>query len=246
MVESHGVQAGAGLPETEHPDHHHADVAGGWLRAATFGAMDGLVSNIALIAGVGGGGVAPRTVVLTGMAGLVAGAISMALGEYTSVQTQNEQYGAEIEKERAELERHPHAERQELADMLRERGLSAELADEVAHEVSQDPDLALRVHTQQELGIVPDAMPSPWTAAFSSFACFAVGALVPLIPYLLGGTELWPALAVGGLGLFVAGALVSRFTARAWWKSGFRQFALGGLAAGATYLVGRLIGVGVS
>lgn len=232
--------------EPEHPDHGHSDVSGGWLRAAVFGAMDGLVTNIALIAGVGGGGVEPDVIVLTGAAGLVAGAISMAIGEYTSVQTQNEQVGAEVEKERRELERHPRAERRELAEMLRDQGLSAELAEQVAREVSADPELALRVHTQQELGIVVDELPSPWVAAGSSFVCFSIGALLPLLPYLLGGDELWLALAIGGLGLFGAGALVSRFTARHWWANGLRQLVLGGFAAGATYLVGLLIGVNVT
>ena len=232
--------------EPDHPDHTHADVSGGWLRAAVFGAMDGLVTNIALIAGVGGGGVEPDVIVLTGSAGLVAGAISMALGEYTSVRTQNEQVAAEVEKERRELERHPRAERRELAEMLRERGLSAELSEQVAHEVSADPELALRVHTQQELGVVVDELPSPWVAAASSFVCFSIGALFPLLPYLLGSDELWLALGVGGLGLFGAGAIVSRFTARSWWGSGLRQLVLGGLAAGATYLVGLAIGVNVT
>jgi VIT1/CCC1 family predicted Fe2+/Mn2+ transporter len=208
--------------------------------------MDGLVSNISLIAGVGGGGVAPHVVVLTGAAGLVAGAISMGLGEYTSVRTQNEQVAAEVEKERAELARHPRAERHELAGMLRDRGLSPELADQVAAEVSMDPELALRVHAQEELGVVVDELPSPWTAAGSSFVCFSIGALVPLLPYLFGSAELWLALAVGGVGLFTAGALFSRFTVRSWWITGIRQLVLGGLAAGATYLIGRLIGVGVS
>jgi VIT1/CCC1 family predicted Fe2+/Mn2+ transporter len=204
------------------------------------------VTNIALIAGVGGGGVARDVIVLTGVAGLVAGAISMAIGEYTSVQTQNEQIAAEVEKERLELQRHPRAERRELAEMLRERGLSARLAEEIASEVSADPELALRVHTQQELGVVVDELPSPWIAAISSFVCFAFGALIPLLPYLLGREELWLALGVGGVGLFGAGALVSRFTTRTWWSNGLRQLVLGGLAAGATYLVGLAIGVSVS
>ncbi len=232
--------------EPDHPDHTHADVSGGWLRAAVFGAMDGLVTNIALIAGVGGGGVEPDVIVLTGTAGLVAGAISMALGEYTSVRTQNEQVAAEVEKERRELERHPRAERRELAEMLRERGLSSELSEQVAREVSADPELALRVHTQQELGIVVDELPSPWVASVSSFVCFSIGALFPLLPYLLGSDDLWLALGIGGLGLFGAGALVSRFTARSWWGNGLRQLVLGGLAAGATYLVGVAIGINVT
>jgi VIT1/CCC1 family predicted Fe2+/Mn2+ transporter len=224
---------------------HHADVSGGRLRPAVFGAMDGLVSNIALIAGVGGGGVGPRTVLLTGVAGLVAGAISMALGEYTSVRTQREQVAAEVAKERRELERNPEAEAAELAQVWIARGLTPELAREVVRVVHADPDEALRVHAREELGVDPDDQPSPWLAAILSFVCFAVGALVPLVPYLFGGIALWPALAAGGVGLFLTGAVVARFTTRAWWASGLRQLTLGAAAAAATYGIGTLIGVAV-
>lgn len=223
---------------------HHADVSGGWLRPAVFGAMDGLVTNIALIAGVGGGGVSPRSVVLTGTAGLVAGAISMGLGEYTSVRSANEQVAAEVAKERRELERHPEAEARELADAWVARGLPRDLATQVAEAVRRNPEEALRVHVREELGVDPDDQPSPWAAAISSFICFSIGALVPLLPYLLGFTSLRLALAVGGVGLFLAGAIVARFTYRSWWTSGLRQLLLGALAAGATYLIGALIGVG--
>jgi VIT1/CCC1 family predicted Fe2+/Mn2+ transporter len=221
---------------------HHADVSGGWLRPAVFGAMDGLVTNIALIAGVGGGGVPPHNIVLTGVAGLVAGAISMGLGEYTSVRTQNEQVEHEIAKERRELERNPRAEARELAERWIARGLPEELAHEVARALGENPDEALRVHAQEELGIDPHEQPSPWVAAGSSFLCFSIGALVPLTPYLLGATDLWIALAAGGIGLFVAGALTARFTNRAWWSSGLRQLVLGAAAAGVTYVIGRLVG----
>jgi VIT1/CCC1 family predicted Fe2+/Mn2+ transporter len=223
--------------------HHHADVSGGWLRAAVFGAMDGLVTNIALIAGVGGGGIAPREIVLTGSAGLVAGAISMGLGEFTSVRAQNEQVAAEVLKERRELARFPEAEAAELARIWEARGVPAELALEIATILGRDPEEAVRVHAQEELGVDPDDVPSPWVAAGSSFVCFSIGALVPLLPYLLGATTLWPALLCGGVGLFVAGALIARFTRRRWWISGLRQLLLGAAAAGATYLVGRLIGL---
>jgi VIT1/CCC1 family predicted Fe2+/Mn2+ transporter len=223
--------------------HHHADVSGGWLRPAVFGAMDGLVTNIALIAGVGGGGVAPRTLVLTGVAGLVAGAISMGLGEYTSVRSQNEQVGAEVAKERRELERHPEAEARELSDAWVARGLPRDLADQVADVLRRNPEEALRVHVREELGVDADERPSPWTAAISSFLCFSVGAVIPLLPYLLGWENLWVALGVGGAGLFAAGAIVARFTGRRWWASGVRQLVLGAAAAGATYGIGTLIGV---
>ena len=233
----------ADRPAALDPDHH-ADVTGGWLRAATFGAMDGLVTNIALIAGVGGGGVSPQAIVLAGSAGLVAGAISMGLGEYTSVKTQTEQVAAEVAKERRELERHPEAEAEELAQLWIDRGLRPELAHEVARAVGRNPDEALRVHAQEELGVNPSEQPSPWTAAISSFLCFSVGALIPLLPYLLGTTTLWPALVSGGVGLFLAGALVARFTRRRWFTSGLRQLLLGAAAAAATYLIGMLIGGG--
>ncbi|MDM4723094.1 VIT1/CCC1 transporter family protein [Micromonospora sp. WMMA1363] len=222
---------------------HHADVSGGRLRPAVFGAMDGLVTNIALIAGVGGGGVSPRTVVLAGTAGLVAGAISMGLGEYTSVRSANEQVTAEVAKERRELERHPEAEARELADAWVARGLPRDLATQVAEAVRRNPEEALRVHVREELGVDPDDQPSPWVAAVSSFLFFSVGALVPLLPYLLGLTSLWLALGVGGLGLFLAGAVVARFTSRPWWSSGLRQLLLGVLAAVATYAIGALIGI---
>ncbi len=224
-------------------EHHHADVSGGWLRPAVFGAMDGLVTNIALIAGVGGGGVSAHNVVLTGFAGLVAGAISMGLGEYTSVRTQNEQVASEVAKERRELERHPEAEAEELAGMWIKRGLPPELARQVAAVVGRNVDEAVRVHAQEELGVNPTEQPSPWVAAGSSFLCFSVGALIPLLPYLFGAGQLWLSLVVGGVGLFVAGALTARFTNRRWYRSGLRQLVLGLAAAGATYLIGKGIGV---
>ena len=225
------------------PPHHHADVSGGRLRPAVFGAMDGLVTNIALIAGVGGGGVGSRTLVLTGVAGLVAGAISMGLGEYTSVRSQNEQVGAEVAKERRELERHPEAEARELADAWVRRGLPRDLASQVAEALRHNPREALRVHVQEEMGVDAEDHPSPWAAALLSFVFFSVGAVVPLIPYLLGFGNLWVALGAGGLGLFLAGALVARFTGRSWWGSGIRQLLLGAAAAAATYGIGTLIGV---
>jgi VIT1/CCC1 family predicted Fe2+/Mn2+ transporter len=227
------------------PDHH-PDVSGGWLRAATFGAMDGLVTNIALIAGVGGGGASPETIVLAGVAGLIAGAISMAFGEYTSVKTQNEQVAREVAREREELAANPEAESEELARIWIARGISADVAREMAGALRNHPEEALRFHVQEELGISPTRAPSPWVAAFSSFGTFAVGALIPLLPYLSGATELWLALAVGGLGLAAAGALAARFTGRPRWLGAGRQVLLGAAAASATYAIGLLIGTGVA
>jgi VIT1/CCC1 family predicted Fe2+/Mn2+ transporter len=233
-------------PDAEAHDHSHADVSGGWLRAAVFGAMDGLVTNTALVAGVGGGGAAPRAIVLAGVASLVAGAISMALGEYTSVKTQNEQLDLEVEKERAELQRNPEGELAELVEMLRVRVVEKSLAREVAVQLSADPETALRLHIVAELGLSPADKPSPRVAAVTSFLTFAFGALLPLLPYLFGLSVLWPALLCGGVGLFVAGALTSRFTPRPWWYAGLRQLLFGAAAAGITYAVGAAIGVAVS
>jgi vacuolar iron transporter family protein len=226
-------------------EHHHSDVSGGWLRAGVFGAMDGLVTNIAIVAGVGGGGGDPRTILLSGAAGLVAGAFSMALGEFASVTTQNDAVAREVRVERDEIARHPGAEQAELAATYRGMGLSAATAEAVAREVHADPELAVRVHITQELGVDPDDQPSPWTAAVSSFLAFSVGGLFPLVSYLFGATSLVLALVVGAVGLFAAGALTSRFTARSWWGAGLRQLLFGAIAAGATYLVGMLIGVGL-
>ncbi|MFI5957006.1 VIT1/CCC1 transporter family protein [Cryptosporangium sp. NPDC051539] len=228
------------------PVPHHSDVTGGWLRAAVFGAMDGLVTNISLIAGVGGGGVDRHAIVLTGVAGLVAGAVSMALGEYTSVRTQNEQLDAEVNLERRELRVHAESEERELVASLQRAGLSPGVSRQIADEAAADPDLQLRLHALTELGVVPEGKPSPWMAAVSSFVCFAVGALVPLISFLLGSDELWLALAIGGAGLFAAGAIATHATSGRWWTGGLRQLVLGAAAAAITYAVGSLIGAGVS
>ena len=224
--------------------HTHADVSGGWLRASVFGAMDGLVTNISLVAGVGAAGASARTVILTGAAGLVAGAFSMALGEYTSVSTQNEQVDAEAHTERRELRDNPEGEEAELVGMFTDMGMSNTTATTAAQEVHRDPERAVRIHLTHELGIDPEEQPSPMVAALSSFLMFAIGAIVPLIPYLLGYNSLVAGLAVGAVGLVVAGVVAARFTAQPWWKGGSRQLAFGIIAAGATYLVGMLIGVG--
>ncbi|GAB3202862.1 VIT1/CCC1 transporter family protein [Geodermatophilus arenarius] len=234
------------VPTAEAHEHSHADVSGGWLRAAVFGAMDGLVTNTALVAGVGGGGASSHAIVLSGVASLVAGAISMALGEYTSVSTQNEQLDLEVEKERRELARNPQGELAELVQMLRVRGVDADLAERVAVQLHRDPDTALRLHVVAELGLNPADKPSPWTAAVSSFLTFATGAVIPLLPYLLGFSVLAAALVCGAVGLAAAGALSSRFTPRSWWSAALRQLLFGALAAGATYAIGAAIGVAVS
>jgi vacuolar iron transporter family protein len=228
-------------PQSIPPDHHR-DVNGGWLRPAVFGVTDGLVSNFSLISGMVGGNASQKTVVLTGLAGLIAGACSMAAGEYVSVTSQAELTKAEIELERKELARHPVAEMQELADSFIERGLDPELAKEVARQIHRDPDQALVAHVQEELGVDPADLPSAVVAAVSSFGAFATGAFLPLLPYLLGAHILWPALILALGGLFLCGAVVSRVTARTWWYSGMRQLFFGAVAAAVTYGLGVLIG----
>jgi VIT1/CCC1 family predicted Fe2+/Mn2+ transporter len=235
------VAAGQSGPQAE-IHHEHRDVTGGWLRPAVFGAMDGLVSNFALIAGIAGGRAHHHMIVLTGLAGLAAGAFSMAAGEYISVASQAELAQAEIEVERRELQHRPEAEELELAQLYQARGLDADLAAEVARQLSRDPEEALGVHAREELGVDPDDLPSPLLAAGSSFLSFAVGAFLPVLPYLLGATSLWPATVLAATGLFGAGALVSRVTARTWWYGGLRQLILGGAAAVITFGVGSLIG----
>ena len=229
--------------------HDHRDVTGGWLRPAVFGVTDGLVSNTALLAGVAGGlhgGTgASQTLIITGLAGLVAGAFSMATGEYVSVASQVELTRAEIEVEKAEIARVPEAEQAELAAVYRSRGVDAEVAAEVSRQLSRDPEQAWRVHAREELGVDPDDLPSPWTAAASSLGAFAVGALLPLLPYLLGAGSLLLPVLLAGLGLFAAGALVSRFTNRSVLYTGARQLLLGGAAATLTYLIGRVVGAAV-
>jgi VIT1/CCC1 family predicted Fe2+/Mn2+ transporter len=226
----------------ELPAPHHRDVTGGWLRPAVFGISDGLVSNTALIVGVAGANVSAKTVIITGLAGLASGAFSMATGEYVSVASQTELTRAEIELEKAELRRVPHLELAELAHLYEERGLDPELAVVVAKELSKDPEVTWRVHAREELGVDPDDLPSPWVASGASFVAFALGAVLPLLPYLLGATDLVGSVVVATLSLFGAGALVSRFTTRTWYYSGGRQLVLGALAAVVTYGIGSAIG----
>jgi VIT1/CCC1 family predicted Fe2+/Mn2+ transporter len=222
-------------------DHRHSDVSGGWLRAATFGAMDGLVSNTALIAGVAASAGA-HTVVLSGVAGLLAGAFSMALGEYTSVTTANEQIESEVLVERSAFQTHPKAEKAELVAMLMDLGMTRETATQATDEIHRDENRALNFHLVHELGVDPTEKPSARVAAGSSFVMFAIGAIVPLIPYLLGFGLLWAGLLCGGVGLVIAGGVAARFTRKPVWWGGLRQLAFGAIAIGATYAVGTLIG----
>jgi VIT1/CCC1 family predicted Fe2+/Mn2+ transporter len=235
---------------TPPPADHHRDVTGGWLRPAVFGAMDGLVSNFALMAGVAGGTAAAggdrAAIVLAGLAGLAAGAFSMAAGEYTSVASQSELAEQEFENERLELSRNAEGEAKELAQIWVRRGVDLELAEEVARQLGRNPEAALEVHAREELGLAPGELPNPWVAAGSSFLAFALGALIPLLPFVFGAQTLVVSAVLSVIGLFVAGVLVSRVTARSWWFSGLRQLFVGVLAAVVTFGVGHLVGTSLS
>jgi VIT1/CCC1 family predicted Fe2+/Mn2+ transporter len=232
--------------QSEAHGHQHRDVSGGWLRPAVFGAMDGLVTNVSLIAGVGGGGGSHQFIVLTGLAGLAAGAFSMATGEFVSVSSQNELVEAEVRKEAHELKHNPESERAELAATFRMRGVAPELADEVARQISVQPDDALAVHVREELGVDPEELPSPYTAAGASLVTFALGAVIPLIPYLAGvssaGLALGLSLGLAALAAFTGGGVVAKLTDRPFLRGAIRQLLLGTLAAGITYLIGRAVG----
>lgn len=229
-------------------DHEHPDVTGGWLRPAVFGAMDGLVSNAALIAGVAGGTrdqANTSAIVLAGLAGLAAGAFSMAAGEYASVASQSEAAEHEIAKERQEIINNPIGETAELAQMFADKGIDTELAREMAEQVHRDLENAVTVHSREELGVDPDELASPMLAAVSSFISFAIGAFIPVLPYLVGVEHLAPAITLTLAALFGCGAVVTRVTSRPWWYGGLRQVLLGGVAFALTYAVGMAVGAGL-
>ena len=233
------------LEELPNPEihHQHRDVSGGWLRPTVFGMMDGLVSNFALILGFAGGHAGNRTVVLAGLAGLAAGAFSMATGEFISVQSQNESTHAEILVEQRELAVNADAELAELVQSYVARGVDRDVATRFAQQITRDPHQALIVHAQEELGVDPTQLPSPWVAAGSSFVAFTLGAILPVVPYLLGASTAILSTIVAALTLFVAGVIASRFTSRSWWYAGLRQLAFGMLAALVTYGGGALFHV---
>jgi VIT1/CCC1 family predicted Fe2+/Mn2+ transporter len=232
------------LPDPAQIQHEHPDVTGGWLRPAVFGAMDGLVSNFALMMGVVGGSQSSDTqpVVLAGLAGLAAGAFSMAAGEYTSVASQSEFALQQVDIERREILANEPAEEAELAAMFVEKGIDEDTAREMAREVHLDPENAVKVHAREEFGVDTDDLASPMLAAVSSFFSFGLGAIIPLLSYLVGIESAWPAIVLSLVGLFACGAVVTRVTARTWWFGGTRQLVLGGAAAGLTYLVGEAVG----
>ena len=234
-------------PEPPTLQSHHRDVKGGAARAAVFGISDGLVSNVGLILGVAGADPAPGVVRLAGLAGLIAGAISMAAGEYNSMRVQAELLERELELERIQLERHPHVETVELAQIYQSRGMDADAARNLATAMMADPDLALEAHAREELGIDPGDLGSPTAAASSSFAAFAVGALVPLAPWFFGsGTAAIVASAIAAVvAALIVGVVTARMVERSVVRVAGRQLAFTVVPAAITFAVGSAVGVGV-
>jgi VIT1/CCC1 family predicted Fe2+/Mn2+ transporter len=237
---------GTPLDDWDEELREHRDVNGGWLRPAVFGAMDGLVTNSSLIAGIGGGGGAHGAIVLTGIAGLIAGAFSMATGEYISVTSQNELTQAEIELERKQHVRDPAGKLRRLTEVFIGKGVSPNLAEAVVRQISADPDRAVETHVREELGIDPDDMPSPRTAAVASFAAFTVGALIPLSPFLVGYPVLKAALVISAVAAIAGGAAVAKLTGRSTLMGGLRQFTAAFMATGVAFAIGHLVGGHIS
>ena len=226
----------------------HKTAGGNALRAAVLGANDGLVSNLSLVMGVAGAEMSARTILITGIAGLLAGAISMALGEWISVQSSRELYANQIQIEKEELEASPEEEMQELALIYEARGLDQATAKQVAQGIIDDEKGALETLVRDELGIDPDELGgSAWEAAITSFILFAMGAVLPVLPFaFLGGLSAVVISSVlSALGLFIIGAAITLFTGKPVLQSGTRQVAFGLAAALVTYGIGRLIGVSV-
>lgn len=219
--------------------------AGGNLRAAVFGVNDGLISNASLIMGIAGATADHSVILLSGAAGLIAGAFSMAAGEYVSMRSQREMYEYQIGLEREELDHYPDAEAEELALIYQERGLPREEALSVAKKIVADPEQALATLAREELGLNPDDLGSPSGAAISSFVSFAIGAAIPLSPFALGGgaASLPIAIAASATALFIVGAVLSLFTGRSMLFSGGRMLLIGAAAGGITYIVGSMLGV---
>jgi vacuolar iron transporter family protein len=227
-------------------EHSHRNLQGGGARAAVFGVSDGLVSNVALILGMAGAHASGGAVRLAGIAGLIAGAFSMAAGEYVSMRAQSELMLRELDVERQAIHHDPEDERRELAAIYKSRGLDTAMADELSVKMMRDPELALETHAREELGINPQETGRPLQAAASSFVMFALGAFIPLLPWLItSGTvaTLW-SVALGAAGAFSVGAGLAHFTGRSWLWSASRQLLISGVAAGVTYSIGHLVGTG--
>ncbi|MEA3018838.1 MAG: vacuolar iron transporter family protein [Actinomycetota bacterium] len=227
------------------PEHHHRDVTGGAARAAVFGISDGLVTNVGLILGVAGANASASVVRLAGLALLIAGAVSMASGEFNSMKVQTELFERELEMERRELARNPHVETVELALIYQSKGMSPDQARQMSEAMMSDPERALEAHAREELGIDPKGLGSPMQAAVSSFLTFSAGAMIPLIPWFFGGGT---AAKIASLALALAtsaivGAIIGQFTERKRVVTILRQIAFTAIPAVITYAIGSAVGV---
>lgn len=233
--------------ELPDPTAPHETRASTLLRPIVFGANDGLVSNLALVMGVAGANAAPGVIVLAGIAGLLAGAFSMGVGEYISVQSQRELLDYQLDFQRHQLREAPDQERRILAEIYQKRGFTGDEAAHFVDRVFADPESATRLLIFEEVGLDARSIGSPWAAGGSSFLAFTLGALIPLVPYLLaaGGVAFTTSLVVSLAALFVLGISISRLTRRHPLTTALRQVLLGGIAAGVTFAVGSLIGVRV-
>lgn len=227
--------------------HHHRDVQGGAARAGVFGISDGLVSNVGLILGVAAANPEASTVILAGFAGLLAGAVSMAAGEYVSVKAEAELVERELAIERASLAEDPEQEIEELASIYISRGVSPDRAREIAGAVMSDPDVALEIHALEELGISPNAVGDPIAAAVSSFLAFVVGAIIPLVPWFFGegGGATATSLVVGLVAAAGVGVTLAYFTERSKLRTALRQVLIAGFACLVMWLLGSLLGATV-
>lgn len=228
----------------KHHEEHHRNLSDGWTRASIFGMADGLVTNVALMLGFAGAAAEPSSVRLAGLAGLVAGGFSMASGEYLSMQAQKELFEREIEVERKSLRDNPAEERAELVELFEQRGIDPNLSGLLADELMRDPELALRTHAREELGVDPSAIGSPWRASLGSLLSFGLGALVPLVPWLIDQKSKPVEISIG-LGVVAAatlGGVIGRMTGRGVLKSSLRFLAISASSAAVTYAVGVLIG----
>lgn len=227
----------------------HKTIGGNALRAAVLGANDGLVSNMSLVMGVAGAAAANTTILITGLAGLLAGAISMSLGEWLSVQSSRELYQRQIALEAEELEASPEQEQKELSLLYQAKGISVQDADNLAQKIMLNKETALQSLVQEELGIdVEELGGSAWEAAIASFLLFAVGAIIPVLPYIFwsGQRAILLSLGFSVVGLFIIGAAITLFTGRSIWSSGLRQIFFGLAAAAVTYSIGKLIGTSLA
>lgn len=228
--------------------HHHRDVQGGAARAAVFGVSDGLVSNVALITGVAAADPTGSAVLVAGVAGLLAGAASMAAGEYVSVKAQSELIERELERERISLIERPQAETNELATIYARRGIDRAQALEMAEAVMADPDVALEVHAREELGVDPSETGNPIEAAVSSFVAFAIGAIIPLVPWFgaEGRGAMVASILLGLLAAAAVGFALATFTEKSKLRTIGRQVGLGAAACGLTWIIGSLLGASIS